>query len=227
MAFEVAVGETDLLILAETDLRAPARDAVRRARRRLESHLALHPEMLEARRPLPTPPDAEGLVAAMYQAGRIAGTGPMAAVAGAIAEVVARDLAPRSAEVIVENGGDLFLITTRERVVAIDAGGPPWGHQLALVLPPGERAVCTSSGTRGHSASAGKAQAAVVAAASGAVADALATAVGNRVTGPETVRAAVEWAQSRCDLEHVLAICEDSLATWGHLELRRLPQGDA
>jgi len=222
VACEVAVGETDLMVLAARDLRAEARAAARAARRQIESHLALHPEMLEARRPLSTPADARGIVAEMYAAGRVAGTGPMAAVAGAVAEAVARALAEHSPEVVVENGGDLFAITTRERVVGIDAGASPWGHSLALVLPPGQRAVCTSSGTMGHSASGGRADAAAVVAPSGALADALATAVANRVSGPADVAAAAEWAQAHAGVEHVVIICGDTMGAAGALELRRM-----
>ncbi len=222
VACQVAVGETDLMVLAARDLRAEARAAARSARSRIESHLALHPEMAEARHPLSTPPHARGIVAEMYAAGRAAGTGPMAAVAGAVAEAVARVLADHSREVVVENGGDLFLITACERVVGIDAGGPPWGHRLALVVPPGERAVCTSSGTMGHSASGGRADAAVIVAPSGALADALATAVANRVGAPDDVAAAVEWASTREGVEHVVVICGETMGAWGALELRRL-----
>jgi len=221
-AFEVAVGETDLLVLAERELRDEARQAARAARRRIESHAALYADFLEARRPLPAPAGTEGIVAQMYDAARMAGTGPMAAVAGAVAEAVARELAADSAEVIVENGGDLFLITQRERLVAIDAGVASWRQRPALVVPPGERAICTSSGTVGHSAGGGRADAAVVVAPGGALADALATAVANRVAGPEDVGAAVRWAQGRDAVEHVVIVCGDTMGTWGRLEMRHV-----
>ncbi|MEA3402851.1 MAG: UPF0280 family protein [Armatimonadota bacterium] len=221
VAFEVAVGESDLLVLAEREMRADARAAAREVRRLIESHGALHPEFLEARTPLPLPDGVTGPVAAMYEAARRVGTGPMAAVAGTVAEHVARALAEDGGEVIVENGGDLYLITATTRVVAIDAGRSAWSGRLGLAVPPGERAVCTSSGTVGHSASAGRADAVVIAAGGGAEADAIATAAANRVRGPDDVEAAVEWARER-DVEHVLVICGEALATWGALELRRL-----
>ncbi len=228
VAFGVAVGETDLLVLAEREMRAEARAAARYARRRIESHAVVHPEMLDARRPLAPPADLTGVVAAMYRASAIAGTGPMAAVAGAIAEVVARELAKYLAasggrpEVIVENGGDVFAISGRERVAAIGAGSSRWHGRLGLVLPPGQRAVCTSSGTVGHSDSGGRADAVVVVGPDGAVADALATATGNRVASEEDVRNAVEWARARADIDHVVVICGETLGAWGDLELRGL-----
>ncbi len=220
VAFEVAVGETDLMVLAERDLRAEARAAAREARRQIESHAALHSEFLGARRPLPPPTDAQPIVATMYAAARIAGTGPMAAVAGAVAEHVARGLAEHSSEVIVENGGDLFAITSRERTVAVAAPGSPLDGHIALALPPGERSLCTSSGTIGHSASGGRADAVVIAAADGALADAIATATGNRVSGPEDVQTSVEWARGREGVQYVLVICGETLGAWGELELR-------
>ena len=220
VAFEVAVGETDLMVLAERDLRAETRAAARAARRQIESHATLHPDFVGARRPLPPPADAPPIAAVMYAAAEVAGTGPMAAVAGAIAEHVARALSKHSGEVIVENGGDLFAITSRERTVAVVAPGSPLDGRVALALPPGERSLCTSSGTIGHSASGGRADAVVIAAASGALADAIATATANRVEGTEDVQAAVEWARERPGVQHVLVICGQTLGAWGELELR-------
>lgn len=225
IAAQIAVGETDLLVLADRDLGDQARASARRVRRQIESHAALHPEFLSARAPLPRPGDATGVVAEMYVAASAAGVGPMAAVAGAIAEAVARELAALSADVIVENGGDLFAITTRERLVGIDPGRGGWAEAPALVLPPGQRAICTSSGTVGHSASGGRADAAVIVAPGGALADALATATANRVRGPQDVAGAVQWARQHAGVEHVVVICGGTMATWGRLELRPRPPG--
>lgn len=220
MPFEVAVDETDLLILAQRPLSGEAREAARRARRQIETHGAQHPDFLAARSPLKCPDGVPEIVAEMYAAARIAGTGPMAAVAGAVAEHVARALAKHSAEVIVENGGDLFLITTSERLIAIDAGESRWSGRLGLAVPPGERSVCTSSGTVGHSAGGGRADAAVIAADSGAIADAVATATANRVGSEQDVEAATDYAAGCEGIEHVLVICGEAMAAWGDFELR-------
>jgi uncharacterized protein len=220
VAFEVAVGETDLMILAERELHQEARAAAKTARRQIQSHAALAPEFLSAREPLPTPGGLPDIVAAMYRAGHIAGTGPMAAVAGAVAQYVAGELSARSEEVIVENGGDLFLISKRERLVAVTAPGSELDGRIALAVPPGERAICTSSGTVGHSASAGRADAVVIAAPDATIADAVATATANRVSGPGDVEDALRWARGRADLQQVLIICGDAVGAWGQFELR-------
>lgn len=220
VSFEVAIAETDLFILAARRLPQQARAAIREARRQIETHAALHPEFLEARQPLAPPDYLPTVVLRMHEAAERADTGPMAAVAGAIAEHVARALHPSSPQVIVENGGDLFIISHRERLVAVRAGRSPLDGKVALAVPAGEMGVCTSSGTVGHSDSAGRADAVVVAAEDGALADALATAVGNRVKAPEDAERAIAWARERTDLRHVLIICGDTLATWGEFEVR-------
>lgn len=220
--FEVGVEETDLLVLAERSLAREAREAARGARRQIETHCALHPEFLQARRPLKCPDGVPEIVAAMYDAAWIARTGPMAAVAGAVAEFVARALSQHSEEVIVENGGDIFAISARERVIAIDAGNSRWSGRLGLALPPGERSVCTSSGTVGHSAGGGRADAAVIVSKSGAIADAVATATANRVGSETDVEDATSHAAGIAAIEHVVVICGEALGAWGEFELRRL-----
>lgn len=57
--------------------------------------------------PHPVLPGAPVIAEAMAASANLAGVGPMAAVAGAFAEFVGRDLMKVCAEVIVENGGDI------------------------------------------------------------------------------------------------------------------------
>ena len=228
VAFEVAIAETDLMVLAREPMREQARGAIRDARRQIESHATLRPEFLTARSPLAPDASAPEVPRQMYEAARVADTGPMAAVAGVVAEFVARRLASGGGEVIVENGGDLFIISARERTVSVRAPGSPLDGRLALVVPPGELGVCTSSGTVGHSASAGRADAVVIAADAGALADALATATANRVHSPQDIEPAIEWARSRAPVRQVVVICGGSLGAWGQFELRQVGgrQGD-
>ncbi len=95
-AFEVAVQETDLFILADSNLATLAEAAVYRVRGPLEGYIASHPEFLHSLVPLPDDPLAPALVREMLAAGQTCGVGPMAAVAGAIAEAVGRALLEKS-----------------------------------------------------------------------------------------------------------------------------------
>lgn len=145
----------------------------------------------------------------------------MAAVAGALAEAVGNDLLEYTPEIIIENGGDIFLKTTRMRKVGVYAGESPLSGRLALEVGPDNTpcGIATSSGTVGHSISFGRADAAVVVASSAVLADAAATAFGNRLTGPESIETAIEWARGIEGLRGVLAVLVDKLGAWGDIRL--------
>lgn len=226
VGFGVAIGESDVWIWAVRELRAQAASALARLRAAVKEHIEHQPEFLTSLTPVAHPSFAPRIVHAMCWASEAAGVGPMAAVAGVIAQALAETLEPFSPEVIVENGGDLYLITRQERLVAILAGNSPLSGKLAVRIPAGERvAVCTSSGTYGHSLSFGRADAAVVAAADGALADAVATALGNRVHAPEDVEEAVVWALSLPGIRQAIAVCGDRMAIAGELEVVPVQSG--
>lgn len=223
-SFQVKIQETDLMILARQELRTMAAETVLQERRRLEHYIAGHPGFLESLRPWPEDPLAPGIVKEMIQAGARVNVGPMAAVAGAIAAAVGRALLHHSPEVIVENGGDIFLKTDEPATVALYAGRSPLslkvGMAIAAEMTP--LGVCTSSGTVGHSLSLGRADAACVLAADTALADAAATALGNRVKVPEDIPAALEWLSSTPGVLGGVVIAGDKLGAWGEVELRPL-----
>jgi len=151
------------------------------------------------------------------------GVGPMAAVAGAIAEMVGRELLNFSSEVIVENGGDIFLCHKKMRHIGIYAGDSPLSGKLALEIEPEDTplGVCTSSGTVGHSLSFGKADAAIVLSPSAALADAAATAVGNMVKTAEDMPRAIEFVREVEGLTGIAIIVGDKMAVWGKINLVR------
>jgi ApbE superfamily uncharacterized protein (UPF0280 family) len=220
VGFEVTAGESDLWIWAERDLRAAAAAALQAARAPLVAYARQYPAFLTSLVPLSCPPSAPGIVQRMCAAAERAGVGPMAAVAGAIAQQVAAALRPLSGEVIVENGGDIYLFARRPRIVAVVAPGTPLSGRLGLRIPAGAAlAVCTSSGTHGHSLSFGRADAAVLVAHDGALADALATAVANRVREPKDLEKALTWAKQVEGFVHGVVICASSVAAVGELEL--------
>ncbi len=223
MPFSVTAAETDLHIQAEIDLTAEALAAIKQARQQIEAHIALRPDFATALQPLQPTEGVSNLVRTMYQAARRAGVGPMAAVAGAIAEFVGQRLLEDSNQVIVENGGDIFMATQVPRIVAIRAGDSPLRGRVGLVIPGGQSlGICTSSGTIGPSRSAGRAQAAVVIAGDTALADAAATALGNRIESSEDCEPALEWVKQLAGIRGAVVIYEVTLAAWGEIELQPL-----
>ncbi|MBU0515560.1 MAG: UPF0280 family protein [Proteobacteria bacterium] len=224
VGFRVSVKESDLWIAAERDLTAEALEALRQRRRQLETYAARTPGFLDALTPLPPDPMAPEVVQLMIRAGARAGVGPMAAVAGAVAETVGRDLLPLSPRLIVENGGDVFISSDRTVTVALWAGASPLSGRLGLALPGSETpfAVCTSSGTVGHSTSFGRADAVTVWSPSAALADAVATAMGNRIKKAADLQPALQWGLGIEDVTGAVAVFREKLAAGGDVELVEL-----
>jgi hypothetical protein len=85
--------------------------------------------------------------------------------------------------------------------------------------------LCTSSGTVGPSLSFGKADAAIVLANSAALADAAASALGNRVQSAEDIQPALEYLQTIPGVLGGAAIIGEHLGAWGEVELVRVAAG--
>ncbi|MGB2876760.1 MAG: UPF0280 family protein [Dehalococcoidales bacterium] len=219
--FRVAVKETDLYLRATSDLHRKAHRLVLKYRDGIEKYIARHPDFLTSLEPVEVEAQAPKIVRAMADAARLCGVGPMAAVAGAIAEFVGKELLEFSPEIIVENGGDIYLKSLRRRTIGVFAGGSPLTGKLGLDIAPEDTplGICTSSGTVGHSLSFGKADAVIVLADSATLADAAATAIGNRVSEVADIEKGIEFAQDIGRLKGVVIIKDDRLGVWGEVKL--------
>ena len=226
ISFNVVVKETDLYIRARRYLKDKALEIVQRQRSLLENYISRHPGFLTALEPFPVGGDAPAIARTTEEAAERVKVGPMAAVAGAFAEFVGRDLLKYSAEVIVENGGDIFLKSTKSRLVGIFAGDSPLTGKVALKIEPADTplGVCTSSGTVGHSLSFGKSDAVVVLSPSTALADAAATAIGNIVQEETDIQKALDFARSVTGLVGVVVIINDKMGVWDKVNLIRRDQ---
>jgi ApbE superfamily uncharacterized protein (UPF0280 family) len=220
--FEVIEKETDLAIYASRNLEKEARAAVLTCRQELEGYIRRHPEFYTSLEPVDVEAGASAIVKVMAEASRKAGVGPMAAVAGAIAESVGREISLPSGEIIVENGGDIFLRTAKKRTLGVYAGeDSPFTGKLAIEAGPAEDGlgVCTSSGTVSHSLSFGKSDAVVIISKDTALADAVATAAGNLLKSPEDIAKGIDFARSIEGVIGVLAIVKDKMGSWGGIKL--------
>jgi ApbE superfamily uncharacterized protein (UPF0280 family) len=221
MPFSVTVRETDLLIRAQKNLKDAARELVIEYRGYIEAYINTYPEFATTLIPWQMNSPAPMIIRDMVQAGQKAGVGPMAAVSGAIAEYVGKGLLAFSNEVIVENGGDIFIKSEEPLSIGIFAGKSPLSLKIGLKLDPGNApiSVCTSSGTIGHSLSLGKADAVCVVSESCALADAAATAIGNRVKTKADIRAAIEFGKKIEGVKGLLVIIGDKIGAWGEIEI--------
>ncbi|MHC1733636.1 MAG: UPF0280 family protein [Bacteroidales bacterium] len=193
-------------------------------RKVLEEHIKLHPEFRHSLTPVVAPGGVHPMITAMSDAALAAGTGPMSAVAGAMAEYICRDLLAEfgAEEVIIENGGDIFMKLTTPATVAVYAGCSPLSEKIALQPAPDETplALCCSSGTVGHSLSFGLADACMIACRNGALADAWATAFCNRVTSAEMVYEVTEQALKIPQILSVVIVASDKVGLGGTLQIK-------
>jgi uncharacterized protein len=221
VTFEVVVKETDLQVSAEKRLEEQTKNLIFDARHQIESYIRLHPEFPTALRPYPADPYAPPLVREMIDCTAKVGVGPMASVAGAIAQFVGQGLLSSTSQVIVENGGDIFVKVGRKATVSIFAGDSPLSEKIGIALSPEDMplGVCASSATVGHSLSTGAADAGCVLACSAAFADGAATALCNIIHSPKDLNGIGAWAEKAGGVLGALVILGDKLATWGKIEL--------
>ncbi len=221
VSFTVVAKQTDLYIRAQRNLKDKALKSVLKHRAPLEKYIEHHPLFLTTLEPYQAEKGAPAIVKEMARVSQIAGIGPMATVAGAIAEAVGRDLLPFSSEVIVENGGDIFLKISKKRLVGVYAGESPFTGKIALEIKPGETplGICTSSGKIGHSLSLGSADAVIALSSSTPLADAVATAIGNVVNDTKDISQAIEKAQSMEGLRGIVIIKDDKIGAWGKVRI--------
>lgn len=219
--FIVTVKETDLYIQACSDLSDTALRSVLRQRGYIETHMTLDPQFKTSLKPIEGIEPAPAIVMEMIEAGKKAGVGPMAAIAGAISEFAGQSLLKYSKEVIVENGGDVFFKTASHTAFTIFAGTSPLSMKIGVRIAPRNTSMglCTSSGTVGHSTSFGKADAVTVISPSCALADAAATALANIVKTERDIKRAINAGQQIPGVEGLVIIKGEKLGVWGDLEL--------
>lgn len=225
-SFTVRVKQTDLQILATRPMEEEARHLVIQYRHHLETYIAEHPDFSLSLKPLPADYRAPAIVKNMLEAGQRAGVGPMAAVAGAVAEFVGRDLLKLGAEeVIVENGGDVFIHRRASCRIAIFSGTSSLSGRLAVNLRVEQMPVgiCTSSGTVGHSLSLGKADSVTVVSPSTSLADAFATSIGNEIKTEADLGRMIEQCKDLVGITGVILVRGEKMAAWGDVELCAMP----
>lgn len=223
---KIRIEETDLHILAAGDVTEEAIALILQYRAQLENYIVKNPQFCTTFDPLPQDKTAPPLIRDMLIAGIQAGVGPMAAVAGTIAEYVGKGLVASGAqEIMVENGGDIFLQRESDCSVAIFAGQSPLSYKVGVRIPVSKMpiGICTSSGTVGHSLSLGDADSVTVLSRSTPLADAAATRLGNEVGrargGKGGMLKALEKAKEISGIDGVVVICGELMGAAGDVEL--------
>ncbi|RKY35773.1 MAG: UPF0280 family protein [Candidatus Omnitrophota bacterium] len=219
--FEVEYYESNLLICAKKNLKKHAQEWLIYFHQQVNGYLEKNPLFKASLCAVEIDESAPEIIIAMAKAGQKADLGPMAAVAGAIAEFVGKKLLSFSDEIIVENGGDIFIAVKKQRRIGIFAGAGNIYNRLAIKLSAFDTpcGICASSGKFGHSLSFGKADILVVLAKSTLVADAFATSIGNQISQVDDVSRVLDTVKSSKFIQGVIAVVGDKLTVYGNIEL--------
>ncbi len=197
-----------------------AKESIQRNYIELELYVRANPKFLHTLMPVPAP--EKPLVARlMAEAAQKADVGPMAAVAGAIADLAIEDMLRLGCEVaVVEDGGEISAKSNQPVDVAVAAGDEPLSKRFGFRLTEFPIGVATSSGRFSHALSFGDAEAAVVFCKNATLADAAATAVGNVVKGEDGqagIQAGISRGLSIDGVEGVLILYKGQVGTAGKI----------
>ena len=188
----------------------------------LESYIERHPDFKTSLEPIELLTDPPLAAQRMARAAQLVGVGPMAAVAGTMAQCAAEaGMEAGAAEVIVENGGDIYLLASEPVVIGLFTGSARIADKLAFLLKPEDTpvSICSSSGKMGHSMSKGDCDLATIVAKDAAIADAAATLAANLVKTVDDVDRTLKQIESIEGVDGVLIVKDDRVGLAG-----RLPQ---
>ncbi|MBS4012964.1 MAG: UPF0280 family protein [Bacteroidetes bacterium] len=229
--FQVIVEESDLWIgvtphLYFDDLPKIITNYLSKLRAEIENAINKHPKFHYSHLPIGFMRNYGQIVERMSIASINANVGPMAAVAGAVSEMVGEKLMsiiPKS-EIIIENGGDIWAKFHNPITISIEAGDSSFSGKTAFTVNPNLSpcGICSSSGKIGHSLSYGKADNVTIICKSAALADAWATSLCNMVTDFSGLDIANKIAGSSADILGFIAIFEDSMLAGGDIEITSL-----
>lgn len=229
--FEVEHLETDLWIGVDPgsfqpEMKTVALNKIKSLRNKLDQYIVAEPFFKKSLKPFQPTATAPNEAVEMAVAAEKAGIGPMSTVAGLFAREVGETLLQNFsiAEMVIENGGDIYVLLKNELTLSVFAGESILSERVGLVIPPekSKLGICTSAGTVGPSLSYGKADAVVVVCEDVLVADAFATAFGNKVKSANDVERVINQSNKYPEILSLLIICEDKIGIKGEYEMRIL-----
>jgi uncharacterized protein len=220
-SYNVKIAESDLFISSDTDLSSQVKTSLLKYRYHLENYIKTHPDFLTSLLPLPEDEFAPAIIKDMLIKSSICGVGPMAAVAGAISQFIGQELLDYTDNLIIENGGDIFLKSNDKSIVSVFAGASPLSYNVNFIVSPEKTplGICTSSATVGPSLNFGKADAVCVISQSATLSDAAATAIGNRVKSKKDIKTALDYGIKIPGVKGIIVICGKDMGAIGEVQL--------
>ncbi len=201
-------------------------EEMKKLRHLLDNYIKSRDEFLSSHQPIKFDPAAPAIIKKMLSASQRAGTGPMASVAGAFSQYIGKKISDKfhPRELILENGGDNYIIIEKSLTSSIYAGNSPLSGKIGLKIDPkfAPLGVCTSAGTFGSSKSYGQADAVVIASKNTLLADAYATALANKIKTKQDVEKIASLAEKIDPILACIIIKDDKMAVNGKMEVEIL-----
>jgi len=189
----------------------------------LAAYIAEEPFFRKSLKPCPVTENAPDIAHSMAAAGELAVVGPMAAKNAILAELVGKMLLERFeiGELIVENGGDLYLKLQNSLIVSIFAGDSDISGMVGIEIQPGQTplGIGTGTGTKGTPMNHGAAEAVFIVAKKAAEAGAFAVGLGNKIKSPEDVDKVLMRIEIISEIEGAVLILDDQIGLRGDIEL--------
>jgi ApbE superfamily uncharacterized protein (UPF0280 family) len=218
-AFEYKDSKGTILADRESALKT-AVESIQRNRNQLETYIDAHPKFEYTLKPYPPPAEPQ-VARLMAQAAEKAGVGPMAAVAGVLADLAVKDMLAEGCKVaVVEDGGEVSAVSDAPIDIAVALGDEPLSRRFGFRLTEFPLGIATSSGRFSHAFSFGDAEAATVFAADAGLADAAATAICNVVRGEDwkaAIDCGINAGKSIAGVRGIMIIYRGNVGTWGKI----------
>ncbi len=213
--FQVILEESDLLLtlpsfINESDVIEISTKFLYKIRQDIKFHIQNYPDFLHSLIPISAPKNIEKNINVMYDVAKIANVGPFATIAGTVAQLMTsllvfwikknyashQNVINNAFSVIVENGGDIYVYSHKERIVGV-LSNPKLNQNIGIKILKSDfpTSLCSSSSKIGHSLSFGNGDIAMVKAKNAALADALATAYCNMLKTSKDINKVIDLAK--------------------------------
>ncbi len=220
-AWQASYRHTELLISADSDIKEKIKGLLEEIYRQLDYCIQKEPAFLKSLSPVKVKPFFPEAIRNMCRLSALFNVGPMAAVAGAVNDFLAAGLKSSCNELIIENGGDLYIKSGRDINTGVYVKNSFFKDLITVQVDSADMpcGICSSSGTFGHSLSLGNCDLAVVLSDSSTGADAAATAVANSINTVEDIRKSIDFFKGLSPVKGLLIIKKDIVGIWGKIRL--------
>jgi len=219
---EVSYRESDIYLSCDKPLdEKVVKSLIKKYYDDIASYIRSYPNFLTSLTPWEEDSFAPSIVKDMIAASKVSGIGPFSCVAGGISWYVGRDLLKYCNELILENGGDLFLKINEDKRVGIYLGESFSPNFITVKIKKKEFpfGIASSSSCFGHSLNFGRADLVTVIALDSLLADSFATAFSNKIKRIGDIKKVISEAKEYSFIKAVVVAFEGRIAVWGEVEL--------